>query len=164
MLLFKKFIFLILFLLYACGFEPLYYYQNNHKKINEQLAQVYILPIEGRVGQLVRNNLRNRMTPYGLPMKPFYELQIEIDDSSVKQSIGLDNTATRETIIFKAIYQLIKDKEIIVEGESTAEVSYSILTMPYGTVVSQKDVIRRAANILADDIALRISVYFKNIE
>ena len=162
MLLFKSLFFAFVLLISACGFEPLYRYQHNDAGININMARTFINPIEGRIGQMVRNNLKDRMNTYGTPQKPSYQLYIEIEEPKVSQSISLDNTASREKMVYKAIYRLIKNNETIIEDETVAEASYSILTMPYATIVSQEDAIRRAAAILADDILLRVSVYFRD--
>lgn len=162
-MLYKKIIFLIVFFINACGFKPLYRYQEGDSGIYPDLAKIYISPIEGRVGQLVRNNLKDRINIYGSPEKPQYILGIDIKDPVIQQSTSLINTANRETIVYKAMYRLVENGETIIDGMSKAEASYSILTMPYATVVSKEDAIKRVAAILADDIILRLSVYFKNI-
>ncbi|MGD9637616.1 MAG: LPS assembly lipoprotein LptE [Alphaproteobacteria bacterium] len=131
--------------------------------IKQYLSQVYILPIEGRIGQIITNNLKDRINTYGIPYNPVYKLSVKIEEPIIKSQTSLSNKASREALLYKAEYQLFKGDEIVLQDKSSAQTSYSILTKPYGTVVSKNDAIERAAAIFSDDIALRLSVYFEHL-
>ncbi len=68
MLLFRLiFSLLALSLFTACGFQPLYGERTQNAQVSGKLAATYILPIDGRDGQIVRNELMDLITPKGIP-------------------------------------------------------------------------------------------------
>jgi hypothetical protein len=71
-----------------------------------------------------------------------------------------DVTATSERIKFTVSYKLYQGNTILVSGDSFAFVSYDILNNPYSTTTAQKKSEEDAANIIANDIALRLGAYF----
>ena len=159
----------------ACGFEPLYvkrkpparddYYLVEEPKAispQQQLALINVSPIENVMGQQLRRYLRNRLNPKGLSQSPLYVLKIEIDDPTTRTGLRMDNTATRETYIFRANYSLYKGGKILVEGKASTEASYNILDAPYSTIVSERESRQRAAKLLAEDISLRLGVFFRD--
>lgn len=165
--------FIGLFLLSACGFEPLYV-QKKHDNfwyfggrfdttIMDNMANVKIEQIQNRFGQIIRNQLLDILTPKGAPKKAKYRLQAYIADKNViQQALRDDITATRERVKYTVeyrMYDVATDKEII-KGNSIAFVSYDLLANPYSTTTAEKKSEEDAARIIANDIALRIGAYF----
>ena len=86
----------------GCGFEPLYvekktssdwYYNNEFDAgIRDEMASVKVELIQDRIGQLIRNDLLDKLTPKGEPKSPKYYLKVtnvkkeEIDQAN-KQMI-----------------------------------------------------------------------------
>lgn len=169
----KKNIFVFVLMLAACGFEPLYverhsderwYYKGNFDaSIANEMAQIKVEPAGERVGQLVRNELLDNLTPKGIPDRPKYRLNIEhiVKDTS-KQAMRDDITATRERVEYKLNYILtdVSNGETLVRGDSLALLGYDIMANPYSTTFSQKKIEEDAAKIMADDVSLRIGAYF----
>jgi len=160
----------------SCGFEPLYverhsdqkwYYQGQFDtSITNEMAQIKVEPADERIGQLVRNELLDSLTPKGAPDKPKYRLKIEnIDKSVTEQAMRDDITATRERVEYKLNYVLIdaSNSEKLVSGDTLALLGYDIMANPYSTTFSQKKVEKDAAKIMADDISLRIGAYFHSV-
>jgi LPS-assembly lipoprotein len=169
---------LVSFSLSACGFRPLYAQKSHNNQgygwqwqksekssfvINE-LAKIVINPIKDREGQILREELREQITPKGIPENPKYYLNITVDSPSMQQGIRSDDTATRETVFYKAYYSLKQGRKTIVSGQSRTEVGYNLLENPYASVASIRNAGKRAAKVLANDIALRLSVFFDFIE
>ena len=71
-----------------------------------------------------------------------------------------DVTATNERIEYRVNYTLMQSSTKLLSGNSIAFVSYDILTNPYSTTMAQKKAESDAANIIANDIALRLGAYF----
>jgi LPS-assembly lipoprotein len=170
-LLYNKFKYLIsclitAFCLASCGFTPLYSTNNTKSFYNSdvkvELAQIKIKHIADRFGQQIRNELLDNLTPLGQPKKPKYILEVFMEEEPriIEQALRDDVTATRETMKISMLYKLKKGKEIILEGDSVAFTSYNILSNPYSTTVSKEDAYRQAANIIANDIALRLAAFF----
>ena len=154
----------------GCGFRPLYiqnpesdFYSDtsqNSSIINE-LAQIKIIPISERFGQQIRNKLLDLLTPKGTPAKAKYNLKVELVKKSVsQQALRNDVTATSERVTYTVSYTLYEDTQKLLSGDSYAFVSYNILNNPYSTTMAQKKSEENAANIIANDIALRLGAYF----
>lgn len=151
----------------GCGFRPLYIqntdtnaYSYNTSVINE-LAQIKINSIPERFGQQIRNKLLDLLTPKGIPSNAKYRLVVKIDNKSVSQQAMRDDvTATSERVDYTVSYTLYEGSQKLVSGDSYAFVSYNILNNPFSTTMAQKKSEENAANILANDIALRLGAYF----
>ena len=73
----KKYIFILLLMLAACGFEPLYVERQQDDKwyfggnfdtsISQEMAKVKIQPISDRFGQVLKNDLIDLISPKGQP-------------------------------------------------------------------------------------------------
>jgi len=174
----KKTIFCLLgvFLLAACGFEPLYVEKKSSslwyfgaefdQSIAQEMSQIKIDYIKDRFGQQVRNLLLDSLTPLGQPEKPRYVLSVLVSKPEViQQALREDITATRERAMYKVSY-VMKDTNgaELFQNVSVAYVSYDILANPYSTTMASKKAQENAAKIIADDIALRIGAYFHGLK
>lgn len=157
----------------ACGFEPLYVERKSAEKwyykgefdtsISEEIAQIKVEPIADRIGQLIRNDLLDNLTPKGIPSKPKYRLEVfDIKKDVTEQAMRDDITATREKIRYTVNYRLIniENNDELVYGNSIAHLGYDILANPYSTTFAQKKIEKDAAKIIANDISLRMGAYF----
>ena len=156
----------------ACGFEPLYVQKTSeHTKwyfdgdfdnyVSDQMAQIKIVVTGDRLGQMIKNELIDLMTPRGVPTKPKYYLYITPDkEKEYDQALRNDITATRKRIDYRVQYYMTEKSEQVVKGNSVSYVSYDMLDNPYSMVVSRKKVEKDAAKIMANDIALRLGAYF----
>lgn len=160
----------------ACGFEPLYvekksstdwYYDNKFDTgIKEEMASVKVELIQDRIGQLIRNDLLDKLTPKGQPKHAKYILSVtSIDKQEIDQALRNDITATHKKVIYKVSYML-KDAEhqTLIQGNSVAYMGYDILRDPYSTTFSQKKIEKNAAKIIANDISLRLGAYFHSLQ
>ena len=158
-------------LIAGCGFEPLYvekktsgdwYYDNEFDTgIIEEMASVKIELIQDRIGQLIRNDLLDMLTPLGQPKRPKYLLMIDPQREAVyDQALRNDITATRKRVEYTVAYTMYEDGKEIVKGNSVAYGSYDILANPYSMTIAQKKVMKDSAQIIANDISLRIGAYF----
>lgn len=154
----------------ACGFRPLYiqrsetdFYsgKDQSSSIINELAQIKIPPISDRFGQQIRNKLLDLLTPKGIPAKAKYRLDVVLANKVVsQQAMRNDVTATSERVDYTVKYTLYEGSEKLVSGDSYAFVSYNILNNPYSTTMAQKKSEENAANIIANDIALRLGAFF----
>lgn len=164
---------LLCLLLSACGFEPLYvertsnegwYYQDRFDtNITDEMSRIEIMPIRDRLGQMLRNELIDKLTPKGQPSRPSYRLSVNnIKKDVVQQALRNDITASRERVCYRIYYTLkdVKTGEQLVKGDSLVYLSYDIMANPYSTTFAQKKIEKDAARILANDISLRMGAYF----
>ncbi len=164
----RFFVIALLFLLTACGFSPLYAqkdvsgsYGSAGVDIVSEMRQIKVEPISDRFGQLVRNNLLDSLTPTGVPSKPKYRLFVRLKRKSINlQALREDISATREMAIYQVEYSMKEGDKVLFRNESVAYASYDVLNNPYSTTVAQKKAEKEAAQIIADDISLRVGAYF----
>ena len=167
-----RYILILAFVIFVngCGFRPLYIQNSeaniysidvqNDSIINE-LAQIKISSIPERFGQQIRNKLLDLLTPKGVPTNAKYRLKVTIDNKVASQQAMRDDvTATSERVDYTISYTLYEGSKELVSGDSYAFVSYNILNNPYSTTMAQKKSEENAANIIANDIALRLGAYF----
>ena len=161
----------------ACGFEPLYverqvgnnwsYYRGTFDtSITDEMAQIKVERAPDRIGQLVRNDLLDSLTPKGIPSSPKYRLQIEkISKNTTEQAMRDDITATRERVEYKLKYALYDAKtgKKLVDGDTLALLGFDIMANPYSTTFSEKKIEKDAAKVMSNDISLRIAAYFHSI-
>jgi len=163
-------------LISGCGFEPLYvektsdsqwYYDNEFDtSIKDEMASVKVELIQDRIGQLIRNDLLDKLTPKGEPKSPKYYLKVtNIDKSEIDQALRNDITATRKKVIYKVYYTLSnQEHQKMLNGNSVAYLGYDILRDPYSTTFAQKKNEKNAAKIIANDISLRLGAYFHSLK
>ena len=163
---------LVLFAVAACGFEPLYVQKTSKEDkwyfdgdfdnyVTDQMAQIKIVVTGGRLGQQIKNNLLDLLTPQGVPTKPKYYLYVNpVQENEYDQALRSDITATRKRIDYRVDYYMTQDSERVMKGNTVSFVSYDILDNPYSTVISRKKVQQDAAKIMANDIALRLGAFF----
>lgn len=163
---------LVLFAVAACGFEPLYVQKTSKEDkwyfdgdfdnyVTDQMSQIKIVVTGERLGQQIKNNLLDLLTPQGVPAKPKYYLYVNpVQENEYDQALRSDITATRKRIDYKVNYHMTQNSKEVMKGNTVSFVSYDILDNPYSTVISRKKVQQDAAKIMANDIALRLGAFF----
>ena len=127
------------------------------------VQQVEVELPEGRLGQLVRNELlflmnsRDEGALYTLDIKP----------SSSKTAL-FSNTVGRVTSYsynLTASWVLTSKAtgEVLTSGRSQAAASYNRTDQPFANERAERDAEERAARVLAENIATRISAYFATV-
>lgn len=162
----------LMFITAACGFEPLYVQKTSEQDkwyfdgefdnyIADQMSQIKIVVTGERLGQLIKNNLLDLLTPRGVPAKPKYYLYVTPEKvNEYDQALRRDITATRKRIDYRVGYHMIENGEEVLKGDTVSYVGYDILDNPYSTTISRKKVREDAAKIMANDIALRLGAFF----
>lgn len=147
----------------GCGFRPLYGTQGVHNQsVQADMSGVAIQPISNRSGQLLRNRLLDKMTPAGQPTAPTYQLTVDLHESKVPLGIRKDETATRANMNQTATYILVDLTSHVIadRGSVQATTSYDIVNSDFGTISAERDARARGINILAEEITLRVALYF----
>lgn len=162
----------LVLLISACGFKPLYVQKTSSEDkwyfdgdfdnyVADQMAQIKIIVSGERLGQLIKTDLLDLLTPRGVPENPKYFLYVNpLKETEYDQALRSDITATRKRIDYKVEYYLMENSERVMRGNTVSFVSYDILDNPYAMVTSRKKVQRDAAKIMANDIALRLGAFF----
>ncbi len=147
----------------ACGFQPLYGGGGTSAAASE-LAEIKIEPIRDRIGQELHNNLLSLLNPDGRPGRPRYILKTVVAENSASLAVRRSAFATRANLTVRATYNLTAagTAENVYGGESSITVSYNILDSAFATLAAEKDARSRAIRELAEDMRIRLSVFFAN--
>ncbi len=147
-------------LLAACGFKPLY---GGGKDAGTAagLSQVKIVPIAERSGQLLYNDLRERMNPTGVPGDPQWILTVDLIELQEDILFASDETPTRTNVVQRAEYTLTRtlDDQVVLNGVSQVTTGYNILENEFATLNSELDARTRGVGQIAYEIATRLAVF-----
>ena len=148
---------LMLPLLSACGFQPLY--GNNTAP---QLSSIFVEDIAERNGFELRTRLIDILDSDGMQTNKRYRLKVTLSESS--QGIALQNDAaiTRYNNRMEARFVLSDagGKEIY-RGTQSELSSYNVVQSPYATLAAEQDSGKRAVQEMAERIRLELAVWFR---
>ena len=147
----------------ACGFEPLYG-DKGGVETSADPATIKVDPIKDRVGQLLRNQLLDTLTPMGEPSKPVYRLIVEIVETKQELAVRKSELATRSNMLFTANYRLTRfgSEGPILSRSSSVSASYNLLNNDFANLSSEADARERGVRELSQDIARQLSLYFRS--
>jgi len=151
----------LLISLTACGFRPLYATRDEPGVVHADYARVAIEPMAGRIGHELYASLTTIMHPRGREPQAQYRLIITLQERKEGLAIADDDTVSRFSFYFTAAYRLETIRgELLQNGETRSIAAYNVVDSPFATRVSELDARERAAQELAQDIALKVAVYF----
>lgn len=153
-------------MLAACGFRPLYAERNVKADVTRSMEAITIAPIgQGRLGNHMRRLLLDRLTPRGTTNPSLYRLEVQVTSSRAGLTVEDDETFSRFNKTVTADYKLLDDKgKVLTQGTSYTVVSSSIDADPYATHVGDLDAEERASRAVADDIRMRLALFFDGID
>ena len=151
-------------LLAGCGFHPIYGTHdgaNSDSPVALDLNNVSIDNIPDRDGQMLRNNLIDRMYGPNRPEHPQYHLSVKVHFNEEDIGILADATSTRTLLNMYGDYVLTDAHGgEILHGEAHSVTSYNRLDQMYGTVAAQQDAHQRTIHEVGEQIVNRVSLYF----
>ena len=148
----------------GCGFRPLYAPDGAVGSLaTGSLSRVAIRPIGGRAGQVLQRYLLERMNPRGRPAAPSHELTVNLSEQEFGASIQDDADATRLTLRVTAEFNLrIADSsESVLADSIDALSSFDQVLQLYTTDTNRIEARERALEQIADDITLRVALFFE---
>lgn len=163
-----KFLFsaLLVVLLTACGFTPMYGSGAGHTGANvtQGLDRVEISIIPDQSGVYLRNALIDNFYQGGFPADATHFLQIsKIQESISDLDVTINSEATRKQITITTAFVLV-DKETgksVMTRRLRALTSYNVLGSQFTTRVSENDAREAALNDIARQIENHVALYFK---
>ncbi len=148
-------------LISGCGFHPIYGARDSDSPVSEKLNDVAIENISDRYGQMLRNQLIDRMYGKGRPHNPAYHLDVHLRET--EEGIGLlQNAITTLTELNLYADYSLKDaagKEVV-KGTAHAVATFNQLQQEYGTLAADEGAHQRSLNEIAEEIVERLSLYF----
>jgi LPS-assembly lipoprotein len=150
-------------LLSGCGFHAIYgdHTTSDGAPVAADLNNIAIDNISDRDGQLLRNDLIDRMYGLNRPSQPLYHLSVKIRFDIQDLGILANATATRSILNMYGDYTLTDAKgKILVTGTTHSVANIEKLDQIYGTVVSEDEAKERTLHEVSEQIVNRISLYF----
>lgn len=164
---------LALTMLVAGCFQPLYGDRSvtGSPKLREALSGVQVMEIkaaantpEARMAVPLQNELRFSFTGGGSTGTPTHQLVIQMSGSrAVVSATNVTGLPFIENFTLRATYSLIDiaTNKPVLTGRATTTVSYDPSgTQRYARLTGMQDAERRAAKVIAENVATRLSSYF----
>ena len=145
----------------GCGFRPLYGSRGNAPGAVE-LAAVAVGQISDRLGQILRNDLTERLSPLGGPVHPRYRLTVGLRESSAALAIQSDSSITRYDLRIDVSFTLIDiaSGRTLFQGQARAIGSYDAVRSDFATLTAERDSARRTVREAAEDIRTQLAAFF----
>lgn len=128
-----------------------------------ELSSIKIGLIADRSGQQLRNELLDKLTPYGPPARAKYGLKVTLSEGTSGLAVKKSEIATRANLRVAANFSLTDraSAELLFSGSSFVVASYNILSSEFTTLIAEKDARARAIRGVAEDIQRRLAAYFR---
>lgn len=163
----KKFLLLALSstLLASCGFTPMYgeHSISNRADVKQAFSQIEIDNIPDREGQLLRNELIDRLNMRGHSDSPRYQLSFSGVRTELRElDLTKDSEATRSQLTATTTMRLIdKSNGNVVLSRSLRSISsYNILQSNFATRVTETNAEETAIKDLARQAEQQLALYF----
>lgn len=146
----------------ACGFQPLYAGGKTGATATE-FSSIRVAPIVDRIGQQLRNELFDLLTPYGQPAYPKFHLSVTLSESTSGLAVKKSEVATRANLRITANFRLTDSQtgQLVFDGSSSVVGSYNILSSDFSTLVAENSARDRVLKDVASNIQTRLSTYFR---
>jgi hypothetical protein len=119
-------------------------------------------PYDSRAAQMLHNNLRDALNPYGPPSPATYHLLIQLTESLTRTASLGNGDSTRDDLALVAKYDLIDAKgQAVLQDRARVITSYDVLNQPFSDLQSQNDALQRGTDQLAQMIQTRLAVFLK---
>ena len=143
----------------ACGLRPLYS-GGSRGQVATTLSSVTVAPIDGRVGWLVFNKLKDRLETAG-QTEPQYRLDVELDDNIVGLGIRGDRATTRERRSLRARYRLVDldTGAVVLDATAGSDAGIDVVSSEYATVAAEQTAADRLSDAVADQIVSRLGLF-----
>ncbi len=158
----------LLYLLAACGFQPMYGDAAAQAEYTSLQGNLAIDPVSGsgaRIGQLMKAALEDRFNPEGLRyVRPDYHLRIKLFKTLIPSVVRQDGVILRYDVRYDSTFTLYKTGDplhSLFTGAMRRSGSYNLIpNANFATYEAEQDVTERMLKEMAEDYLLRINGYF----
>jgi LPS-assembly lipoprotein len=155
----------------GCGFRPVYGpgAGTGDPAVAEEMAAIRVPVIPERFGQLLRRNLQQRLaTASGNTTRPA-RWDLVINPSFAAEGLGIqpDGAATRVRYVATANWTLLRltPREAVANGFERAMDAYDIQPSQYFAAdMSREAMERRLAELLANEVIMRVAINFRGLQ
>lgn len=144
----------------GCGLRPVYSGGSSGPTASF-LSSVAVQAVDGgRVGWLLRAALADRL---GEPTQGGrrYRLEVEVDDDLTSFGIRGDTAVTRERRTVRARYRLVDNAtgQVVLDATAGSDAGIDVVSSDVATLAAEQTAAERLAQVVADQIIARISLY-----
>ena len=119
-------------------------------------------PYDSRAAQMLHNNLRDALNPYGPPSPATYHLTIQLTESLTRTASLGNGDSTRDDLALVAKFDLINEKgQAVLQDRARVITSYDVLNQPFSDLQSHNDALQRGTEQLSQMIQTRLAVFLK---
>lgn len=146
-------------LLGGCQLQPLYA-GGASGQVATTLSSVTVAPIQGQVGWLVYNKLKERLAT-GASSEARYRLDVELDDDIIGLGIRGDRAVTRERRSLRARYRLVDlgTGQVVLDATAGSDAGVDVVSSEYATVAAEQTAAERLSEAVADQIVSRLGLF-----
>ena len=148
----------------GCGFQPMYAKSQGQSSaaMSTDLGNVYVAGIEDRSGQILRNDLVQRLNPLGEPSRRLYTLKVKLTATQEQLAESNDGKATLGRYFVNVSFALYgaNAEQVLYSSTARSVVSYRLLGARYGSTAVERDAEERALSDVAEDIRTQLATYF----
>jgi hypothetical protein len=129
--------------------------------VSDEFSSIKVNMIEGRSGQVLRNDLTNALSPRGEPALPEYTLIARLDEPQRNLAFQRNNSVSFVGYSMIAYWTLLdKNGTIVYASSSSSTLNYAISTSQYATAVSAENTRDLVALDISQDIRNKLAQYF----
>ena len=109
--------------------------------MRQAFSAISIAPIPDRVGQLVRNQLLDALTPQGRPRDPVYVLSVTLTQTKEAVAFRSDEQATRFNVSLEAQFVLREADggAIVTQGNTRSVAPFNIVRSEFANITAEAD-------------------------
>lgn len=165
----KLFLILIsMVIISGCGFKPMYgQFSDGKGNLRDVMANIRVSDITeqgrpSRIGQVIRNNLLDRLTPFGETKSAEYILKVTFLIEEHGYGIRADESVTLQNLKLVTVYQLedIETSKVVLDFSSRALVTYDLAQSDYSNMIARNAALKRLSEEVANQMATRIGAFF----
>jgi LPS-assembly lipoprotein len=149
----------------GCGLQPLYGGTTaGGQKLAAVMAGIDVVPIPGRVGQKLRNELIFDTTGGGNARPTRYRLEIAIKESVTDQLVQITGDATGQVYQLDATFKLVDSSsgKILYQGKAISRAPYNRFQEIFANVRARYDAENRAARTISESIRTQVAAHLAN--
>jgi LPS-assembly lipoprotein len=152
------------FLLSACGFEPMYGEHSALATHTPLQGNLVLVTPKDRDGQLLKIALEDKFNPESIKsINPEYTLITTLSQTQIPTVITANGTIQRYDIRFDSTFRLLRnsDNKELFKGTAYRSGSYNVAPNEnFSTYESEQTAVENVVGELAEDYVLRLTGYF----
>ena len=142
----------------ACGFHPAYQKGVHSDAIQEKLVAIEVMPVGGKMGQELRNSVRDILNPNDMHVPARYRLAMTLQKNIVPAAVERDRRITRYnvSIIVPYTVTLIEKNTVIDKGTLKVTGSYDALDSRFSTFIAEDKTTNNTIREAAEELVGRL--------